>query len=148
MYKSELQTLTERVRNLQRYGFSTAQIAKIAGCELEMAKKLKVKRSAVEFYDLKTLGGGQRSYYRKCKKILSGESRSFITSYKERKMNLTTNVQTVEVLNNYVRPSLKPVTHKIKNITTDKPVSLVIGPEDKALLIDIEMLSNGIKITW
>lgn len=148
MYKSELQTLTERVRNLQRYGFSTAQIAKIAGCGQELAKKLKVKRSEVQFHDLKVLTGGQRSYYKKCKNILKGESPSFITSYKERKMYANTEVETVEVLNNYVRPSLKPTTHKIKNITTDKPVSLVIGPEDRALLIDIEMLSNGIKITW
>ena len=43
---------------------------------------------------------------------------------------------------------IKPVSHKIKNIKTDKPISLVIGEEDKALMIDIEMLPRGIKITW
>lgn len=146
MYKSELQTLTERVRNLQRYGFSTAQIAKIAGCDEELAKSLKVKRSDVERYDVKLLTGGQRSYYKKCKNILKGEARSFICNYKELRNSRAADKKVV--INDYVKPNLKPVTHKIKNITTDKPVSLVVGPEDKALLIDIEMLSNGIKITW
>ena len=146
MYKSELQTLKERVQNLQKYGFSISQIAKIAGCDEELAKNLKAKRNEFQRYDVKLLTGGQRSYYKKCKNILKGEAKSFICNYKELRNSRA--AENKVVINDYVKPNLKPVSHKIKNITTDKPVSLVVGPEDKALLIDIEMLSNGIKITW
>lgn len=133
-----------RITRLQSYGFNPKQIAFITGYDAQLIKKLKTKPSQVDLYDLKNLSRGQRSYYVKCKDILRGKKTNFIKIHSER----SAEKQDVILAASAITPKLKPVSHRIKNITTDKPISLVIGPEEKALLIDIEMLPNGIKITW
>lgn len=145
MNNTQIKTITRRIQNLQRYGFELEAIQVITGYEMQTVVKFATK--SVKKYPKKHLTHGQKGYLRKCKDIVETKSPGFW----QRKIQQTvTNVQYPEnVVAITAKPELiKPVSHKIKNIKTDKPVSLVIGEEDKALMIDIEMLPRGIKITW
>jgi hypothetical protein len=142
MNYTETKLATKRIQNLQKYGFELEAIQIITGYDKDVVVKFSTK--SVKKYAKKHLTHGQKGYIRKCKDILEAKSPGFW----QRKDVTTTNV-TQEVMANYAIPDLiKPVTHTIKNIKADKPISLVIGEEGRALLIDIEMLPKGIKITW
>jgi hypothetical protein len=142
MNYTETKLATKRIQNLQKYGFDLDAIQIITGYDKDVVVKFSTK--SVKKYAKKHLTHGQKGYIRKCKDILEAKSPGFW----QRKDVTTTNV-TQEVMANYAIPDLiKPVTHTIKNIKADKPISLVIGEEGRALLIDIEMLPKGIKITW
>jgi hypothetical protein len=142
MNYTETKLATKRIQNLQKYGFDLEAIQIITGYDKDVVVKFSTK--SVKKYAKKHLTHGQKGYIRKCKDILEAKSPGFW----QRKDVTTTNV-TQEVMANYAIPDLiKPVTHTIKNIKADKPISLVIGEEGRALLIDIEMLPKGIKITW
>lgn len=142
MNYTETKLATKRIQNLQKYGFDLDAIQIITGYEENVVTKFSTK--SVKKYAKKHLTHGQKGYIRKCKDIVEAKSPGFW----QRKDVTKTNV-TKEVMANYAIPDLiKPVTHTIKNIKADKPISLVIGEEGRALLIDIEMLPKGIKITW
>ena len=142
MNYTETKLATKRIQNLQKYGFELEAIQIITGYDKDVVVKFSTK--SVKKYAKKHLTHGQKGYIRKCKDIVEAKSPGFW----QRKDVTTTNV-TQEVMANYAIPDLiKPVTHTIKNIKADKPISLVIGEEGRALLIDIEMLPKGIKITW
>jgi hypothetical protein len=144
MNYTDTKLATERIQNLQKYGFDLDAIQIITGYEENVVTKFATPTHRVKKYPKKHLSHGQKGYVRKCKDIVEAKSPGFW----QRKDVTKTNV-TQEVMANYAIPDLiKPVTHTIKNITTDKPISLVIGEEGRALLIDIEMLPKGIKITW
>lgn len=145
MNRTETLLVTKRIQNLQKYGFELDAIQIITGYDRETVVKFATK--SVKKYPKKHLKHGQKGYIRKCKDIVEAKSPGFWQKNKEK------TITTVEFPENVVavtaKPELiKPVSHKIKNIKTDKPISLVIGEEDKALMIDIEMLPRGIKITW
>jgi hypothetical protein len=140
----ETKLATERIQNLQKYGFDLDAIQIITGYEENVVTKFATPTHRVKKHPKKHLSHGQKGYIRKCKDILEAKSPGFW----QRKDVTKTDV-TQEVMANYAIPDLiKPVTHTIKNIKADKPISLVIGEEGRALLIDIEMLPKGIKITW
>jgi len=142
MNYTETKLATKRIQNLQKYGFDLDAIQIITGYAENVIVKFSTK--SVKKYAKKHLTHGQKGYIRKCKDIVEAKSPGFW----QRKDVTKTNV-TQEVIANYAIPDLiKPVTHTIKNIKADKPISLVIGEEGRALLIDIEMLPKGIKITW
>ena len=144
MNYTDTKLATERIQNLQKYGFDLDAIQIITGYEENVVTKFATPTHRVKKYPKKHLSHGQKGYVRKCKDIVEAKSPGFW----QRKDVTKTDV-TQEVMANYAIPDLiKPVTHTIKNITTDKPISLVIGEEGRALLIDIEMLPKGIKITW
>ena len=144
----ETKLVTERIQNLQKYGFDLDAIQIITGYEENVIVKFAIPTQKVKKHPKKHLTHGQKGYIRKCKDIVEAKSPGFW----HRKQVTKTNV-TMEVPENVIavtaKPELiKPVTHTIKNIKADKPISLVIGEEGRALLIDIEMLPKGIKITW
>ena len=142
MNYTETKLATKRIQNLQKYGFDLEAIQIITGYAENVVVKFSTK--SVKKHPKKHLSHGQKGYIRKCKDIVEAKSPGFW----QRKNVKTTNL-TQEVMANYAIPDLiKPVTHTIKNIKADKPISLVIGEEGRALLIDIEMLPKGIKITW
>ena len=144
MNYTDTKLATERIQNLQKYGFDLDAIQIITGYEENVVTKFATPTHRVKKYPKKHLSHGQKGYVRKCKDIVEAKSPGFW----QRKDVTETNV-TQEVMVNYAIPDLiKPVTHTIKNIKADKPISLVIGEEGRALLIDIEMLPKGIKITW
>ena len=144
MNYTETKLATKRIQNLQKYGFDLDAIQIITGYEENVVTKFATPTHRVKKYPKKHLSHGQKGYVRKCKDIVEAKSPGFW----QRKDVTKTNV-TQEVMANYAIPDLiKPVTHTIKNIKADKPISLVIGEEGRALLIDIEMLPKGIKITW
>ena len=147
MNYTETKLSTERIQNLQKYGFDLDAIQIITGYEEWVVTKFATPMHKVKKYPKKHLSHGQKGYVRKCKDIVEAKSPGFW----HRKSEKT--VTNVEYPDNVVavtaKPDLiKPVSHTIKNIKADKPVSLVIGEEGRALLIDIEMLPKGIKITW
>lgn len=147
MNYTETKLTTERIQNLQKYGFDLDAIQIITGYEEWVVTKFATPMHKVKKYPKKHLSHGQKGYVRKCKDIVEAKSPGFW----HRKSEKT--VTNVEYPDNVVavtaKPDLiKPVSHTIKNIKADKPVSLVIGEEGRALLIDIEMLPKGIKITW
>ena len=147
MNYTETKLSTERIQNLQKYGFDLDAIQIITGYEEWVVTKFATPMHKVKKYPKKHLTHGQKGYVRKCKDIVEAKSPGFW----HRKSEKT--VTNVEYPDNVVavtaKPDLiKPVSHTIKNIKADKPVSLVIGEEGRALLIDIEMLPKGIKITW
>jgi len=144
MNYTETKLATKRIQNLQKYGFDLEAIQIITGYEENVVTKFATPTHRVKKHPKKHLSHGQKGYIRKCKDIVEAKSPGFW----QRKDVTKTNV-TQEVMANYAIPDLiKPVTHTIKNIKADKPISLVIGEEGRALLIDIEMLPKGIKITW
>jgi hypothetical protein len=144
MNYTETKLATKRIQNLQKYGFDLDAIQIITGYEENVVTKFATPTHRVKKHPKKHLSHGQKGYIRKCKDILEAK----LPGFWQRKDVTTTNV-TQEVMANYAIPDLiKPVTHTIKNIKADKPISLVIGEEGRALLIDIEMLPKGIKITW
>jgi hypothetical protein len=144
MNYTETKLATKRIQNLQKYGFDLDAIQIITGYEENVVTKFATPTHRVKKHPKKHLSHGQKGYIRKCKDIVEAKSPGFW----QRKDVTKTNV-TQEVMANYAIPDLiKPVTHTIKNIKADKPISLVIGEEGRALLIDIEMLPKGIKITW
>jgi hypothetical protein len=148
MNYTETKLATKRIQNLQKYGFDLDAIQIITGYEENVVATYAITKHKVKKYAKKHLTHGQKGYIRKCKDIVEAKSPGFW----QRKDVTTTNVTMEvpqEVIANYAMPDLiKPVTHTIKNIKADKPISLVIGEEGRALLIDIEMLPKGIKITW
>jgi hypothetical protein len=148
MNYTETKLATKRIQNLQKYGFDLDAIQIITGYEENVVTKFATPTHRVKKHPKKHLSHGQKGYVRKCKDIVEAKSPGFW----QRKQVTTTNVTMEvpqEVMANYAIPDLiKPVTHTIKNIKADKPISLVIGEEGRALLIDIEMLPKGIKITW
>jgi len=144
MNYTETKLATKRIQNLQKYGFDLDAIQIITGYEENVVTKFATPTHRVKKHPKKHLSHGQKGYVRKCKDIVEAKSPGFW----QRKDVTKTDV-TQEVMANYAIPDLiKPVTHTIKNIKADKPISLVIGEEGRALLIDIEMLPKGIKITW
>lgn len=144
MNYTETKLATKRIQNLQKYGFDLEAIQIITEYEENVVTKFATPTHRVKKHPKKHLSHGQKGYIRKCKDIVEAKSPGFW----QRKDVTKTNV-TQEVMANYAIPDLiKPVTHTIKNIKADKPISLVIGEEGRALLIDIEMLPKGIKITW
>jgi hypothetical protein len=147
MNYTETKLTTERIQNLQKYCFDLDAIQIITGYEEWVVTKFATPIHKVKKHPKKHLTHGQKGYVRKCKDIVEAKSPGFW----HRKSEKT--VTNVEYPDNVVavtaKPDLiKPVSHTIKNIKADKPVSLVIGKEGRALLIDIEMLPKGIKITW
>jgi hypothetical protein len=147
MNYTETKLTTERIQNLQKYGFDLDAIQIITGYEESVVTKFATPIHKVKKHPKKHLTHGQKGYVRKCRDIVEAKSPGFW----HRKSEKT--VTNVEYPDNVVavtaKPDLiKPVSHTIKNIKVDKPVSLVIGEEGRALLIDIEMLPKGIKITW
>lgn len=145
MNNTESKLISKRIHNLQKYGFELDAIQIITGYDKDVVVKFATK--SVKKYAKKHLTHGQKGYLCKCKDIVEAKSPGFL-----HKKKTTTNTN-VEMLDKVVAvtaiPKLvKPVSHKIKNIKADKPISLVIGEESNALLIDIEMLPRGIKITW
>lgn len=145
MNRTEVLQATKRIQNLQKYGFELDAIQIITGYDRQTIAKFATK--SVKKYPKKHLKHGQKGYIRKCKDIVEAKSPGF---WQKKSTETITNVDFPEnVVAVTAKPELiKPVSHKIKNIKTDKPISLVIGEEDKALMIDIEMLPRGIKITW
>lgn len=145
MNNTETKLISKRIHNLQKYGFELDAIQIITGYDKEVVVKFATK--SVKKYPKKHLKHGQKGYIRKCKDIVEAKSPGF---WQKKLQQTVTNVEYPEnVVAITAKPELiKPVSHKIKNIKTDKPISLVIGEEDKALMIDIEMLPRGIKITW
>lgn len=148
MNYTETKLVTKRIQNLQKYGFDLDAIQIITGYEENVIVKFATPTQKIKKHPKKHLTHGQKGYIRKCKDIVEAKSPGFW----HRKQVTKTNV-TMEVPENVIavtaKPDLiKPVTHTIKNIKADKPISLVIGEEGRALLIDIEMLPKGIKITW
>jgi len=148
MNYTETKLATKRIQNLQKYGFDLDAIQIITGYEENVVTKFATPTHRVKKHPKKHLSHGQKGYIRKCKDIVEAKSPGFWQRKDVTKTNVTMEVPQ-EVMANYAIPDLiKPVTHTIKNIKADKPISLVIGEEGRALLIDIEMLPKGIKITW
>ena len=148
MNYTETKLATKRIQNLQKYGFDLDAIQIITGYEENVVTKCATPTHRVKKHPKKHLSHGQKGYIRKCKDIVEAKSPGFWQRKDVTKTNVTMEVPQ-EVMANYAIPDLiKPVTHTIKNIKADKPISLVIGEEGRALLIDIEMLPKGIKITW
>jgi hypothetical protein len=145
MNNTETKLISKRIQNLQKYGFELDAIQIITGYDKNVVVKLATK--SVKKYAKKHLTHGQKGYMRKCKDIVEAKSPGF---WHKRKTITSTDVEVLDkVIAVTAKPELiKPVTHKIKNIKANKPISLVIGEESNALLIDIEMLPRGIKITW
>lgn len=147
MNNTEVKQATKRIQNLQKYGFDLEAVQIITGYEQHVVVNFATPMHKVKKHPKKHLTHGQKGYVRKCKDIVEAKSPGFW----QKKLQKT--VTNVEYPDNIVavtaKPDLiKPVSHTIKNIKADKPVSLVIGEESRALLIDIEMLPKGIKITW
>lgn len=147
MNYTETKLTTERIQNLQKYGFDLDAIQIITGYEESVVTKFATPTHKVKKHPKKHLTHGQKGYVRKCRDIVEAKSPGFW----QKKLQKT--VTNVEYPDNVVAVTakadlIKPVSHTIKNIKADKPVSLVIGEEGRALLIDIEMLPKGIKITW
>jgi hypothetical protein len=147
MNYTETKLTTERIQNLQKYGFDLDAIQIITGYEESVVTKFATPIHKVKKHPKKHLTHGQKGYVRKCKDIVEAKSPGFW----HRKSEKT--VTNVAYPDNVIAVTakadlIKPVSHTIKNIKADKPVSLVIGEEGRALLIDIEMLPKGIKITW
>ena len=148
MNNTEIKLITNRIKNLQQYGFDLEAIQIITGYAENVIVNFAIPIHKVKKYPKKHLTHGQKGYIRKCKDIVETKSPGFWQKKQVTKMNVTTE-PVKEVLASYAVPDLiKPISHKIKNIKADKPISLVIGEEGRALLIDIEMLPKGIKITW
>ena len=147
MNNTEVKQATRRIQNLQKYGFELEAIQIITGYEENVVVKFATPTHKVKKYPKKHLTHGQKGYVRKCRDIVEAKSPGF---WQKKLEKTVTNVEyPANVVAVTAKPELiKPVSHKIKNIKTDKPVSLVIGEEGRALLIDIEMLPKGIKITW
>jgi hypothetical protein len=147
MNNTEVKQATSRIHNLQKYGFELDAIQIITGYDNLVIAKFAIAPHKVKKYPKKHLKHGQKGYIRKCKDIVEEKSPGF---WQKKLQKTVTNVEYPEnVVAVTAKPDLiKPISHKIKNIKTDKPVSLVIGEEDRALMIDIEMLPKGIKITW
>ena len=147
MNYTETKLTTERIQNLQKYGFDLDAIQIITGYEEWVVTKFATPMHKVKKYPKKHLTHGQKGYVRKCKDIVEAKSPGF---WQKKLQQTVTNVEYPDnVVAVTAKPDLiKPVSHTIKNIKADKPVSLVIGEEGRALLIDIEMLPKGIKITW
>ena len=147
MNYTETKLTTERIQNLQKYGFDLDAIQIITGYEEWVVTKFATPMHKVKKYPKKHLSQGQKGYVRKCKDIVEAKSPGF---WQKKLQKTVTNVEYPDnVVAVTAKPDLiKPVSHTIKNIKADKPVSLVIGEEGRALLIDIEMLPKGIKITW
>ena len=147
MNNTEVKQATKRIQNLQKYGFELEAIQIITGYEENVVVKFATPTHKVKKYPKKHLTHGQKGYVRKCRDIVEAKSPGF---WQKKLQKTVTNVEyPTNVVAVTAKPELiKPVSHKIKNIKTDKPVSLVIGEEHKALMIDIEMLPKGIKITW
>jgi len=145
MNNTETKLITKRIQNLQKYGFELDAIQMITGYDKAIVVRLATK--SVKKYPKKHLTHGQKSYLRKCRDIVETKSPGF---WHKTKNTTSTNVEMLDkvVAVTAVPKLIKPVSHKIKNIKADKPISLVIGEEGNALLIDIEMLPRGIKITW
>ena len=145
MNNTETKLISKRIHNLQKYGFELDAIQIITGYDKDVVVKFATK--SVKKYAKKHLTHGQKGYMRKCKDIVEAKSPGF---WHRTKITTSTDVEVLDkVIAVTAKPELiKPVTHKIKNIKADKPISLVIGEESNALLIDIEMLPRGIKITW
>lgn len=147
MNNTEVKQATRRIQNLQKYGFELEAIQIITGYQENVVVKFATPTHKVKKYPKKHLTHGQKGYIRKCRDIVEAKSPGF---WQKKLQKTVTNVEyPANVVAVTAKPELiKPVSHKIKNIKTDKPVSLVIGEEGRALLIDIEMLPKGIKITW
>lgn len=147
MNNTEVKQATRRIQNLQKYGFELEAIQIITGYQENVVVKFATPTHKVKKYPKKHLTHGQKGYVRKCRDIVEAKSPGF---WQKKLQKTVTNVEyPANVVAVTAKPELiKPVSHKIKNIKTDKPVSLVIGEEGRALLIDIEMLPKGIKITW
>ena len=141
MNNTEIKQAASRIQNLQKYGFELEAIQIITGYAENVVANFATPQHKVKKYPKKHLKHGQKGYIRKCKDIVEAKSPGF---WQKKVENTVT-----DVIVSTAKPDLlKPVSHKIKNIKADKPVSLVIGEEDRALMIDIEMLPKGIKITW
>lgn len=147
MNNTEVKQATRRIQNLQKYGFELEAIQIITGYQENVVVKFATPTHKVKKYPKKHLTQGQKGYVRKCRDIVEAKSPGF---WQKKLQKTVTNVEyPANVVAVTAKPELiKPVSHKIKNIKADKPVSLVIGEEGRALLIDIEMLPKGIKITW
>ncbi len=133
MNNTETKLISKRIQNLQKYGFELDAIQIITGYDKEVVVKFATK--SVKKYAKKHLTHGQKGYMRKCKDIVEAKSPGF---WHKAKTTTSTNVEVLDkVVAVTAKPELiKPVTHKIKNIKADKPISLVIGEEGNALLID------------
>lgn len=147
MNNTEVKQATKRIQNLQKYGFDLEAVQIITGYEQHVVVNFATPMHKVKKYPKKHLSHGQKGYVRKCKDIVEAKSPGF---WQKKLQKTVTNVKYPDnVVAVTAKPDLiKPVSHTIKNIKADKPVSLVIGEEGRALLIDIEMLPKGIKITW
>ena len=147
MNNTEVKQATSRIQNLQKYGFELDAIQIITGYAENVVAKFATPTHKVKKYPKKHLTHGQKGYVRKCKDIVEAKSPGF---WQKKLQKTVTNVEYPDnVVAVTAKPDLiKPISHTIKNIKADKAVSLVIGEEDRALLIDIEMLPKGIKITW
>lgn len=147
MNNTETKLITRRIQNLQKYGFDLDAIQIITGYAQNVVVNFATPTHKIKKYPKKHLTHGQKGYIRKCKDIVEAKSPGF---WQKKLQKTMTNVEyPANVVAVTAKPELiKPVSHTIKNIKADKPVSLVIGEEGRALLIDIEMLPKGIKITW
>jgi len=147
MNNTEVKQATSRIQNLQKYGFELDAIQIITGYAENVVAKFATPIHKVKKYPKKHLKHGQKGYIRKCKDIVEAKSPGF---WQKKLQKTVTNVEYPDkVVAVTAKPDLiKPISHTIKNIKADKPVSLVIGEEGRALMIDIEMLPKGIKITW
>lgn len=147
MNNTETKLITRRIQNLQKYGFDLDAIQIITGYAENVVVNFATPTHKIKKHPKKHLTHGQKGYIRKCKDIVEAKSPGF---WQKKLQKTMTNVEyPANVVAVTAKPELiKPVSHTIKNIKADEPVSLVIGEEGRALLIDIEMLPKGIKITW
>lgn len=147
MNNTETKLITRRIQNLQKYGFDLDAIQIITGYAENVVVNFATPTHKIKKHPKKHLTHGQKGYIKKCKDIVEAKSPGF---WQKKLQKTMTNVEyPANVVAVTAKPELiKPVSHTIKNIKADKPVSLVIGEEGRALLIDIEMLPKGIKITW
>ncbi len=147
MNNTKVKQATRRIQNLQKYGFELEAIQIITGYQENVIANYAIPIHKVKKYPKKHLTHGQKGYVRKCRDIVEAKSPGF---WQKKLQKTVTNVEyPTNVVAVTAKPDLiKPVSHTIKNIKADKSVSLVIGEEGRALLIDIEMLPKGIKITW
>jgi len=148
MNNTQTKLITRRIQNLQKYGFELDAIQIITGYPETIVATYAITKHKVKKYPKKHLTHGQKGYIRKCKDIVESKSPGFWQRKNVTKTKVTMEVPEKVVAVTAVPDLIKPVSHTIKNIKADKPVSLVIGEEGRALLIDIEMLPKGIKITW
>ena len=148
MNYTETKLATKRIQNLQKYGFELEAIQIITGYEENVVVNYAITKHKVKKYPKKHLTHGQKGYIRKCKDIVEAKSPGFWQRKQVTKTNVDVEMSQEVIATTAIPELIKPVSHTIKNIKADKPISLVIGEEGRALLIDIELLPKGIKITW